>query len=263
MNKLKQTIACGLLLFTAAYLAAQSNTSLRGLVTDTAGGVVPGAIVSIANPTMGFNRQTTTDSEGQYQFPQIPPGSYDVKVEQQGFRVATKNRIELQVNTPTTINMVLELGNVTETVNVVGEAVALNTVDASVGNAFTQLQIRQLPLLTRNVVELLSLQPGVTSSGEVLGARRDQNNITLDGVDVNDNQNSGITAVTNQSVNGSNANGVPGVSGFNAGLPVPLDSVQEFRVTVSGEGADQGRSSGGQVTLVTKSGSQRIPRLTV
>jgi hypothetical protein len=100
----------------------------------------------------------------------------------------------------------------------------------------------------------LSLQPGVTSTGEVLGAKRDQNNITLDGVDANDNQNSGITNATGV-LNGSNANGQPNPAGFNAALPVPLDSVREFRVTVGGEGANLGRSSGGQVTLITKSGS--------
>jgi hypothetical protein len=104
---------------------------------------------------------------------------------------------------------------------------------------------------------LLSIQPGVTPTGEVLGARRDQNNVTLDGVDANDNQNSGINATTSTLTNGSNANGVPGEAGFNAALPVPLDSVQEFRVTVGGQGADQGRSSGGQVTLITKSGSNQ------
>ena len=214
-----------------------------------------GAIVTISNPQTGFTRQTASDNTGQYQFPQIAPGSYDIKVEQQGFRVATQNAVLLQINTPATVNLTLEVGNVTETVNVVAESSALNTVDSSVGNAFTQKQVGQLPLQTRNVVELLSLQPGVTQSGEVLGAKRDQNNIMLDGVDVNDNQNSGITQVTNQSVNGSNGSGVPGIAGFNAALPVPLDSVEEFRVTVGGEGANQGRSSGGQVTLVTKSGS--------
>ena len=257
MIKLKRHIYhCALAALVAAgLLLAQSTTSLRGTITDSAGAVVPGAIVTASNPKMGFTRQTSSDTTGQYQFPQIPPGIYNVKVEQNGFRVATQNDIELLVNTPATVSIKLELGSVTETVNVTAETSALNTVDASVGNAFTQTQVRQLPLLTRNVVELLSLQPGVTSSGEVLGAKRDQNNITLDGVDVNDNQNSGIMSVSNQSVNGSNANGVPGTSGFNAGLPVPLDSVQEFRVTVSGEGADHGRSSGGQVTLITKSGS--------
>jgi hypothetical protein len=89
------------------------------------------------------------------------------------------------------------------------------------------------------VVQLLSLQPGVTPSGEVLGARRDQNNVTLDGVDVNDNQNSGIFVNHNQNDGqGSNANGASPVSGFNSVLPIPLDSVQEFRVTVAGQGAE-------------------------
>src|SRR6202008_1427141 len=118
-----------------------------------------------------------------------------------------------------------------DVVNVTAEASVVNTVDASVGNTFSELQVRQLPLQTRNVVELLSLQPGVTANGEVLGARRDQNNITLDGVDVNDNQNAGLvtqnatTGVTYQGVNGNNNNVN---SGFNGVLAVPLDSVQEF-----------------------------------
>jgi hypothetical protein len=257
MISLKQrlTLLVAVASLSSAQLFGQATTSVRGEVSDAGGAMVVGAVVSISNPKTGFTRQTTSDNTGQYQFPQIAPGAYDIKVEQQGFRVATRNNIELLVNTPATVNVQLEVGNVTETVNVVAEAPALNSVDASVGNAFTQVQVRNLPLLTRNVVELLSLQPGVTQSGEVLGAKRDQNNITLDGVDANDNQNSGIAAISNQSVNGSNANGVPGTSGFNAALPVPLDSVETFRVTVGGLGANQGRSSGGQVTLLTKSGS--------
>jgi hypothetical protein len=74
------------------------------------------------------------------------------------------------------------------------EVASVNTQNATVGNAFMEVQVRQLPLQTRNVVELLSLQPGVTQNGEVLGAKRDQNNVTLDGVDVNDQQSAGMTA---------------------------------------------------------------------
>src|ERR1700751_2317920 len=98
---------------------------------------------------------------------------------------------------------------------------------SSIGNAFTEKQVRQLPLQTRNVVELLSLQPGVTTSGEVLGARRDQNNITLDGVDVNDNQNAGLVtqnSTTGNTYQGVNGNGANTNSGFNSVLPIPLDS---------------------------------------
>jgi hypothetical protein len=128
----------------------------------------------------------------------------------------------------------MELGQVTETVNVSAEVAAVNTQNATMGSPFTETQVRQLPLQTRNVVELLALQPGVTSTGQVIGAKADQNNVTLDGVDVNDSQ---------------------GANGFNAVLPIPLDSVQEFRTTVAGQGADQGRSAGGQVSIATKSGS--------
>jgi hypothetical protein len=160
-------LCAGVLVFMAAYcqIWAQSTTSLRGSVADSAGAMVAGSVVTITNPKTAFTRQTGTDNTGQYQFPQIPPGVYDVKVEQTGFRVAVQSGIELLVNTPATLNFKLEVGNVSETVNVVAEASSLNTVDASVGNPFSELQVSQLPLQTRNVVELLSLQPGVTSTG--------------------------------------------------------------------------------------------------
>src|SRR5947207_5085513 len=126
----------------------------------------------------------------------------------------------------------MEVGQTSETITVSTETTTINTVDASVGNNFSERQVRQLPLQTRNVVELLSLQPGVTPTGEVVGARRDQNNIMLDGVDVNDNQTAGLES-------NSGANSQPGLNfnpnggfregGFNAALPIPLDSVQEFR----------------------------------
>lgn len=238
----------------AASAFAQATTSLRGTVFDTGGAVVPGAAVTLLNTETRASRSTLSDAGGVYQFLQTSPGKYEVKVEMQGFTTALKSGITLQVSTPATLDVTMEVGQVGEVVNVESNVVTINTVDATVGNAFTQTQVRQLPLQTRNIVELLSIQPGVTPTGEVLGARRDQNNVTLDGVDANDNQRAGIENGGSQA-NGSNANGVPGDSGFNAALPVPLDSVQEFRVTVGGQGANLGRSSGGQVTLITKSGS--------
>ena len=152
------------------------------------------------------------------------------------------------VATPKSINMQLEVGNVNETVTVTGGEVHLNTSDATIGNTFSQTQIRQLPLEGRNVAGLLSLQPGVTfignvsqdggttdyRNGTVNGGKSDQANVTLDGVDVNDQQ-------TGQA--------------FNSVLRVTLDSVQEFRVVTTNPNADQGRSSGAQISLVTKSGS--------
>ena len=239
----------------AATAFGQATTSLRGTVYDSIGAVVPGAAVTLTNAETKNTRATLSDGSGVYQFLQTAPGKYEVKIEKPGFTTALKSGVVLQVNLPATLDVTLEVGQVGEVVNVESQVTAVNTVDASIGNAFTQTQVRQLPLQTRNVVELLSIQPGVTPTGEVMGARRDQNNVTLDGVDANDNQNSGILAVAGATANGSNANGVPLESGFNAALPVPLDSVQEFRVTVGGQNANLGRSSGGQVSLITKSGS--------
>ncbi|MFO0504831.1 MAG: carboxypeptidase regulatory-like domain-containing protein [Acidobacteriota bacterium] len=228
----------GLGLFIPAF--AQTS-SLSGVVRDHQSGVVANAVVALTNNDTAAPRKTLTTATGDFVFPSLPPGNYTLETQMPGFRTASQ-QIRLQVNVPLSVAVQLEVGQVTETINVVGESPTVNTQNATIGNAFTETQVRQLPLLTRNVVELLSLQPGVTSTGEVIGARRDQNNITLDGVDVNDNQSAGTTSADR---------------GFFAALPVPLDSVQEFRVTIAGQGADQGRSSGGQVSLVTKSGSNQ------
>jgi Carboxypeptidase regulatory-like domain len=241
---------------------AQATASLRGTIADPSGAVIPGATVTIKSADNGSTRKGATDANGEYSFLQVAPGSYKLVAEKAGFATMTKEDIKLLVNTPETLDLRMSVSSTGEIVNVASEASQINTTDASVGNPFSETQVRQLPLQTRNVVELLSLQPGVTTDGEVLGAHRDQNNISLDGADVNNNQNSGLvpqaTGTGTGGYQGSNANGVNANAGFNGVLPIPLDSVQEFRVTVAGEGPNLGRSSGGQVALVTKSGTNQI-----
>ena len=193
------------------------------------------SVVSLTNVDTGAARQVLSGSDGTYNFLQMPPGNYRVEAKQPGFSVFVED-VRLQIDTPATLNIALKLGQTTETVNVSAEAAPLiNTESASVGTPFTETQIRQLPLQTRNIVDLLGQQAGVSSGGNVAGAKANQNNVTLDGVDVNDSQAAG--------------------GAFNSVLNIPLDSVQEFRTTVAGQGADQGRSSGGQVSVVTKSGT--------
>lgn len=211
------------------------NASLSGIVTDPQGGVVPGAEVTLLNPATGTSRLAVTDNEGRYTFPQVAPGTYQVRAALTGFKTKAVTGVQLLVDTAKRVDLQLELGAVSEviTVSSATEAV-LNTVDASIGNAFNEEQIVDLPLNSRNVYNLLSLQPGVISTGEVSGARRDQSNLTLDGVDVNDQQDG---------------------TAFTPVLRVTPDSVQEFRVTVSNPNAGQGRSSGAQVSLVTKGGT--------
>jgi hypothetical protein len=177
------------LLMTASGAFAQTMSSLRGTIADRSGALMDQVSVSIAAGETGFRRSTLSMPDGTYQFVQVPPGTYTITAQKPGFTTVTQQNISLQVNTPTSLNLALDVASVSESVNVEASVAAINTVDASIGNAFNQAQVRQLPLLTRNVVELLSLQPGVTPTGEVLGSRRDQNNITLDGADVKDNQN--------------------------------------------------------------------------
>ena len=263
LSNITRTVCAGVALLAGAWnVYSQATASLRGTISDSQGLVLPAAVLTLTSVENGAVRKVVSDSAGSYAFLQVPPGTYRIVAEKPGFTTANRDEIQLLVNTPRTLDLQLAVGATTETVNVTAETTAVNTVDASVGNPLSEHQVRQLPLQTRNVVELLSLQPGVTSTGEVMGARRDQNNIILDGVDVNNNQNSGLvsqnTSTTSGGFQGSNANGANINSGFTAVLPIPLDSVQEFRVTVAGEGPSEGRSSGGQVALVTKSGANQL-----
>src|ERR1700674_624069 len=225
----------------------QATTSVRGTVTDSSGGYVGGATVTLTNPESRSERSATTGDDGGYQFLFLPPGTYTLTVTATGFQKYEQTGLKLLVNTPVTINVQLKVGGSKETVTVTAEEPALNLVDASIGNSFDETQVRQIPLEGRNVPDLLSLQAGVaytgnriadkdqdTRNGSVNGARSDQSNVTLDGVDVND-QSSGYA--------------------FTSVLPVTQDSVQEFRVTTTNYGADQGQGSGAQVALVTKSGT--------
>ena len=248
--------------FTLSLSLYAQSSSLRGIVTDPTGAAIPAAAVTLNDAASGFLRTAVSGADGVYLFAQTPPGTYRLLAEKPGFTPVSRTGVELLVNTPASIDLRMEVGASTQAVDVTAEVTVINTTDSSIGNPFSEKQVRQLPLGTRNVVELLSLQAGVAPSGEVLGARRDQNNITLDGADVNNNQNSGLVAQATGTgtggFQGSNANGSQTNPGFNAVLPIPLDSVQEFRVTTGGAGANEGRSSGGQVALVTKSGSNQL-----
>jgi hypothetical protein len=233
----------------SAAVAQTGTTSLRGSVADKSGAAIVGAKVNLTNQAQALHREVTTDNAGAYEFRSLPPGHYELIVEMSGFRKFEQKDLELNVNVPATQNVMLEVGATTETVEVSAQAVTLNTSDASIGNAFNESQVKQLPLEGRNVPDLLSLQPGVaytnnrpdvptwdTRNGAVNGSRSDQANVTVDGVAVN----------------------AEGGQAFTSVLPVTLDSVQEFRVTTSNYNADQGSASGAQVAMVTKSGTNQF-----
>jgi len=226
------------------------DASLSGTVTDPQGGVVPGAEVTLINPSTGTRRLVVSDDQGRYLIAQVAPGTYEVRAELSGFKTSIVSGVELRVDSTLRLDLELELGSVNEEVTVSASTVVLNTVDATLGKNFNERQIVDLPLNSRNVVNLLTLQPGVTAQGEVSGARRDQSNLTLDGIDVNDQQQAGSQPGLDAAEPGSPVE-------FQPVLRITPDSVQEFRVTVSNPSASQGRSAGGQVSLITKAGTNQ------
>lgn len=172
------------------YLAPRTASSsagaiVRGTAKDPNGNVVSGAIVTLTNPARNFTRAQFTNQDGVYVFNAVPPGTYSIVVEASGFKTASASGLAVLLNTPTVRDLQLELGAVSESVDITSAAEAANnTSDATLGNAFESRRITELPLNANNVVGLLSLQPSVGHTGYINGPRADQLGITLDGVDV-------------------------------------------------------------------------------
>jgi hypothetical protein len=242
--------------FSTMTLAQSATTSLHGTIADAKGAVVAGATVVLNNPATGFARTQKSDDQGSYQFLEIPPASYVLTVTATGFATVKRESLVLQVSNPATVNLTLQVQGGSVIVDVSGEAPLVNTTDATLGNNFSGRQLTDLPSEGRDPAAILSLQPGVvfigsntnqgvipsqqnndSRGGAVNGARSDQSNITLDGLDDND-QLEGYA--------------------FRGAMRPTLDSLQEFRVTTSNSDASAGRSSGAQVNLVTKSGTNSI-----
>ena len=168
-------------------LEARGVGTVRGIVKDPQGRAVSGASVMLFGPAY-FNRTQYTDKDGTYVFNATPAGTYSLRLEAPGFKSLLVTGLAVLANTPTTGDVHLEIGAVTEAVTVSGSdvEVLVNHKDATLGSSFVQKQITQLPLEARNGTNLLTLQPGVTRTDHVAGSRADQTNITLDGIDVND-----------------------------------------------------------------------------
>ncbi|HEY9127035.1 MAG TPA: carboxypeptidase-like regulatory domain-containing protein, partial [Acidobacteriaceae bacterium] len=242
-------LLCILIPCTLAF-GQSATTSLRGVITDSSGALVPGATVTITDPTIDKTLTTQTGTRGEYTFAQIAPAKYSITATAPGLGSQTKIA-ELLVNQPATVNFTLSVQANSVTVDVSATAQTLNTTDASEGNSFGNAIIQSMPMDGRDPVSLLALQPGVlylgqqdrtgsstdSRQGAVSGSRSDQGNVTLDGIDDNDQ------------INGYAFFGV---------LRSTLDSTEEFRVTTSNGTADAGRSSGAQISLITKSGTNKF-----
>jgi hypothetical protein len=237
-----------LAVFLLATAALGQNTSgVTGVVTDPNGAVVSGATVKLTDTKTKLEQSTTTNDQGIYSFVKIAPGTgYQLTFTAQGFQTLVISDLALGVGITETHNAQLPLGAVSNTVTVTsaGEA-TLNTTDATIGNVINTRQMSDLPIQIRNSpAALIGLQPGAIGNnvgtgstnrvGSVTGSRADQGNITIDGIDANDQATGQAFATVGNA---------------------PIDAIQEFRAVTTNPNASQGRSSGGQIELVTKSGS--------
>src|SRR5690349_17716723 len=224
-------------------VAAQTSTSrINGRVVDAKQASIAGANVTITNEATGVSQTQTTTDSGIYAFEALPVGDYTVTVEQNGFKKFLKTGNHLEVNNPLTVDVTLEIGQVSEIVTVQGGPEQLQTANATIGNVVEQKAIEALPLNGRNPLTLLLLEPGVVqrsfggagSGVHVNGSRDRAYNVTIDGIEANES---------------SVPNPVSNLYRINP------DNVQEFKVTTNNATAEEGRNSGASISIATRSGT--------
>ncbi|MBI2688958.1 MAG: TonB-dependent receptor [Acidobacteria bacterium] len=237
-------------LLAVAALAQSSTATLQGLISDSSGAAVPGAEVAITNSATNITRRFTTSDSGLYSFPLLPPGTYRVEVIKSGFKPATRDNVLLQVSDRVSLDLKLEIGAATERVTVDATAPLVNTTNATLGQVIENRRIIELPLNGREPFSLAALSPGVLptpSAGfvhlggsvpSINGASNFTSEVTVDGMP-----------------NTTPRNGAR--NNFLIYTP-SVDAVSEFKVETNALSAEFGRFNGGVISVVTKSGTNRL-----
>jgi hypothetical protein len=254
---------CVLALLTARASAQSESASLSGFVTDPSGAAVGGAKVEITDVQTNVSQSTTTNSAGLYLFPNLRPGEYRLSVSSNGFKQAVRQGLVLHVQDTISQNFKLEIGSTTETVSVVADQLNINTTDASVSTVVDRNFAENLPMNGRSFQSLVYLTPGVTlnfgsgtQSGyavgqfSVNGQRGTANYWTIDGVSAN----IGISSGYEPGAGAAGSLGGTSVLGGTNSL-VSVDALQEFRIQTSTYAPEFGRTPGGQISIVTRSGT--------
>lgn len=225
--------------------------AVLGSVTDPSGASIGSAQIELLNSATGVKTGAVSSVQGTYTFPNVTPGTYSVTAKAQGFRTTQINNVSVQVNSSTTVNINMEVGDITSTVEVSGTAAAvdLQRADSTVGDTISTQPLLRLPTRLRQAQELLLLQPGTTpqtggdSGGSIAGALNDQTTFTLDGIDITDNN-------TNSTINSD--------QGSRPTLMVSVEATDEFRIATANANATFTRGSGGQVSLMQSSGTNNF-----
>ena len=229
--------------------------ALKGVISDPSGSMVPGVTVRVTNNGTGVASTVITQGNGSYLIPLLPPGDYRVETSATGFKSARFDRVAIHVTETAALNVQLELGAITETVNVQAIPELVQTNSSALGNVTDQRMVASLPLVTRNYTQILGLSPGV--SGEVnnsasIGRGDSGQAASVGGYSVGGNS----TNDNNFQMNGSEVNDLMGEGEISGGIPIPNpDSIQEFKVQTGQYDASYGRNAGSNVDVVTKSGT--------
>ena len=244
----------GLLLFSLSLFSQVTTGTISGVVQDASGALIAGATVTVRNVDTGTVRTVTSDSGGRYIAPVLPLGNYEVRGQQSGFQTEIRSGIKLTVDREEVVNLTLSVGQQTQSITVTSEAPLVETTSSAMSSLVDDRTIRDLPLNGRSYDQLALLQPGVVTVGagqasaafdfgtgqrfNVNGSRAYANSFMLDGTDINDH-----------------ANGTPGGA---AGTNLGVDGVQEFKINTLVSPAEYGRSTGGVISAVTRSGTNNF-----
>lgn len=237
---------------------SQTSTAgtVAGQVVDEQHAAIPGAEIKLTDISTSAAMTSVTNAEGRYVFPQVPPGDYNVSFTKAGFASYMVNTQHVDIGRTLTIDAVLKVGSTATTVEVSASSGAeLQTLNATVGGTLTGQSLITLPNLGRDVTSMAVLQPATTPTGQTAGTTGDLNTYQLDGANVTDDMGGNvITYETNYSgLGGSQGGSIP-----SGAIPTPIESIEEFKVSVSNQTSDFNNSSGGQVQMVTKRGSNQF-----
>jgi hypothetical protein len=220
-----------------------TKTALSGTVVDSAGGVIPGATVVVKNTETGVTFNTITNADGAFSVPALDPGTYSVAVSLSGFKTSVVQNQRLVAASPASIKVTLEVGNFTDTIEVKGGSELIQTQSGSVSSTLMTEQLKTIPLPTRNALYAVNLLPGVDTTGTVRdstinGLPEQTINITLDGVNVNNNQDKAG-------------------DGFYAMVRPQLDAIEQVTLTTAAQGAESAGQGAVQIRFVTRSGTNQ------
>jgi hypothetical protein len=238
-------IFVALALFATCLLGQVATTSsLDGTVTDPQGAAVAGAQVVVTNVNNGQTFKATTNDSGYWILPSMSSGVFKVGVTMQGFRTETVENVKIDAGVPTTANVKLELGSVSETVEVTGGAELVQTANATVNSTLEGRFVAELPQVTRGGLDLLVASPGVQTSGanrnsSINGMPNSAINVTIDGLNTQDQE-------------------LKSGNGFFTYIPITQDSIEEVTLTTSAASADATGEGGAQIKFITKSGTNEF-----